>query len=345
MNKEMTVQRSQYAQYRTRKLWTILAGMLVVTLVLSGCGTAATKVYRVGILSGLDFFANTADGFKAKMTELGYVEGQNITYDIQKTNVDPPAEEQILNKFVADKVDLIFVFPTEVSLAAKKAIQGTDIPVVFAQAFTEQGGLVDSVREPGGNITGVRFPGPDLAIKRFEVLIELMPKAKRLWVPYQKGYPNIPPQLEALRPAAAAKGVTLVEAPFANVAELQADLQARAKAADIGMDAILMLAEPLTLTPDDFTAIGKFAADHKLLLGGTSVTMGGYSTVFGVVVDNIAVGQQAAPLADKILKGTTAGTIPLASADSFLKINYKAAQVLHLTVPDGLLRQAVEVAR
>jgi putative ABC transport system substrate-binding protein len=339
------MQHSHYAQNRTRKVWTILVGMIVVTLVLSGCGATATKVYRVGILSGLDFFANTADGFKAKMTELGYVEGKNIIYDMQKTNVDPAAEDQILNKFVTDKVDLIFVFPTEVSLAAKKAIQGTNIPVVFAQAFIEQGGLVNSVREPGGNITGVRFPGPDLAIKRFEVLLELMPKAKRLWVPYQKGYPNVPPQLEALRPAAAAAGVTLVEAPFANVTELQADLQARARSADIGMDAILMIAEPLTLTPDDFMAIGKFAAEHKLLMGGTSIVIGDYSSVFGVVVDNLAVGNQAAPLADKILKGATAGAIPVASAESFLKINYKAAQALNLAVPDGLLRQAVEVTR
>jgi ABC-type uncharacterized transport system substrate-binding protein len=73
--------------------------------------------------------------------------------------------------------------------------------------------------------------------------------------------------------------------------------------------------------------------------------MGDYSTVFGVMVDNIAVGNQAASLADKILKGTTAGTIPLTSAESFLKINYKAAQSLNLAVPDGLLRQAVEVTR
>jgi putative tryptophan/tyrosine transport system substrate-binding protein len=341
--KETTLQRS--AQYRIRKIWTILVGMIVATLVLSGCGATATKVYRVGILSGLDFFANTADSFKAKMTELGYVEGQNIIYDVQKTNVDPAAESKILDKFVADQVDLIFVFPTEVSIAAKQAIQGTNIPVVFAQAFIEQGGLVNSVREPGGNITGVRFPGPDLAVKRFEVLLELMPKAKRLWVPYQKGYPNVPPQLEALRPVAAAAGVTLVEAPFATVAELQADLQARAKSVDIGMDAILMLAEPLTVTPDAFAVIGQFAAEHMLLVGGALMVVGDYSSVFGAMVDNVAVGNQAAPLADKILKGTTAGTIPVASAESFLKINYKAAQALNLTMPDGLLRQAVEVIR
>ena len=30
------------------------------------------KTYRIGILSGLDFFADTADGFKEGMKELGY---------------------------------------------------------------------------------------------------------------------------------------------------------------------------------------------------------------------------------------------------------------------------------
>jgi putative ABC transport system substrate-binding protein len=342
---EATMQSRYDPQRRTRHVGHILVKLIVATLLLSGCSISGPKVYHIGILSGLDFFAPTADSFKAKMTELGYVEGQNITYDFQKTNFDPSTEEQILHKFVADKVDLIFVFPTEVSLAAKKAVEGTNIPIVFAEAFIEQGGLVNSVREPGGNITGVRFAGADLAIKRMEILLELAPKTKRIWVPYQKGYPNVPFQLEALRPAAAALGVTLVEAPFATVADLQADLQSRTTAADIGMDAILMIPEPLTLTPDAFLAIGNIAAEHKLLVGGALMTVGAHSSVFGVMVDNQAVGKQAAPLADKILKGTTAGTIPVVTAESFLKINYKAAQEINLMVPDGLLRQAVEVIR
>ena len=70
--------------------------LLVTTLVMfcvfvSGCGKKTQKVYRVGILSGLDYMANTADGFKAKMTELGYIEGENIVYDHQKTNFDMAA--------------------------------------------------------------------------------------------------------------------------------------------------------------------------------------------------------------------------------------------------------------
>ena len=331
---------------RIRSGWTILVGVVVFSLLLSGCGGAQKpKVYRVGVLSGLDFVADITDGLKVKMTELGYVEGKNIVYDVQKTNFDMDAYKRILKKFVADKVDVIFVFPTEASQEAKAATQGTTIPVVFAFAQIEGMGLVNSVREPGGNITGVRYPGPDLAVKRFEVMHELVPQAKRMLIPYQKGYPIVASQLELVRPAAAAAGITLVEAPAANAAELETIFQAQAKSADASPDAILLLAEPLTVTPDAFTVIGKFAAEHKLPIGGALMSAGGYESVYGVNVQNVAVGKQAAPLIDKIFKGTPTGTIPVVSAENYFQINYKVTQALGLKVSEGLLGQANEIIR
>jgi putative ABC transport system substrate-binding protein len=323
----------------------VLVLVIVMGLLVSGCGAPKPKVYRVGVLSGLDYVAVITDGFKAEMAELGYVEGKNIVYDVQKTNFDMAAYQSIVKKFVDDKVDLIFVFPTEASMEAKAATQGTDIPVVFSFAFIEGAGLVDSVREPGGNITGVRYPGPDIAVKRFEIMRELAPGAKRMWVPFQRGYPSVASQLEVLRPAAAAAGVTLIEFPADNAAELQAELDARAASGDIGMDAILFLAEPLAVTPDAFAVMGKFAYEHKVPIGGALMSVEGYGSVFGVNVDPVKIGKQAAPLADRILKGTKAGTIPVVSGENYFQINYKAAQELGLTVPDGLLSQAAEVIR
>jgi putative ABC transport system substrate-binding protein len=61
--------------------------------------------------------------------------------------------------------------------------------------------------------------------------------------------------------------------------------------------------------------------------------------------DNIEVGQLAAPLVDKIFKGTPAGTIPVITPDPHLHLNFKLAQELGLTVPEGLLNQANEVIR
>jgi putative ABC transport system substrate-binding protein len=330
---------------RARNRWKLFGGLLVFVLLLSGCGAKKPQVYRIGVLSGLGYVADITDGLKAGMAELGYVEGENIIYDVQETDFDMAVYQNILQQFVADELDLIFVFPTEASLEAKAATQGTDIPVVFSFALIEGMGLVDSVREPGGNITGVRYPGPDIALKRFEIMRELAPQATRMLVPYQKGYPIVEPQLEALRPAAEAAGITLIEAPAANAAELEAILQAQVQSDRIGVDAILIVAEPLAVTPGPFAVMGKFAYEHKIPFGGALMAAEGYESVFGVNVENTACGKLAAPLVDKILKGTPAGEIPVVSAESYFEISYRAAQELGMTVPEALLAQADKVVR
>lgn len=332
--------------FQNKRSWlTTVIFVLVIGILLSSCGAEKPKVYRVGVLSGLNFVAAITDGFKEKMTELGYIEGQNIVYDVQKTDFDLDAYKRILKKFVDDKVDLIVVFPTEATMEAKSATQGTNIPVVFTFALIEGMGIVDSVREPGGNITGVRYPGPAIALRRFEIMRELAPQAKRMWVPYQRGYPIVTPQLEILRPAAAAAGVALIEFPADNAAEVQAELDARAKGDDLGFDAILFVVEPLAVTPDAFAVMGKFAAEHKIPIGGAIMEVEGYGSIFGVNVNPIVTGQLTAPLADKVLKGTPAGTIPVVSDENFLQVNYKVAQQLGVTVPEGVLSQADEVMR
>ena len=334
------------SQGKHQKIWAIFSLLIIASLLLSGCGSAAqAKVYKVGILVGLEFVTPIADGFKAGMADLGYIEGENITYDVQVVNFDIPTYQGILKKFVEDEVDLIVVTPTEAAIEAKIIAQDTNIPVVFAFAFTEGMGIIDSVLEPGGNITGVRFPGIDITIKRFEILREIAPDAKRIWLPYQRGYPIVAPQLEALAPLAKAAGVTLIDFPADSPAEIQAELAARSATDDIGMDAILFLVEPLATLPDVFTAVGKFSYDHQIPFGGVYNSIDGYSSLFGVNVDLAESGRLAAPLADKVLKGTQAGTIPASTPENFIQINFTVAQQLGLTVPESLLKQANEIIR
>lgn len=324
----------------------LLFSLLAVVLILSGCGAqAAPKTYRVGILNGFDAFADIAKGFKTKMTELGYVEGQNIVYDIQMSDYDPAKEEQIIKKFVADDVDLIFTFATEAALSAKVGTAETDIPVVFAFGTLEGNDLVESVRQPGGNITGVRFPGPDLSVKRLEILHQLAPQAKRIGIIYNLSYPANKSQLEVLRPAAASWGLSLVEVPVTRVVEIQTDLQTRISAADIGLDAILIITDDLSQSPDGWPMISKFAAEHKIPIAGSAAFEADTGAVFSYIPDTIETGKLAAPLADKILRGTSAGTIPVVSPESRLRLNYVVAQGLGLTVPAGLLSQAAEIIR
>ncbi len=337
---------NNHSQTRTRKGWTILVGVIVISLLLSGCGGGQqAKVYHVGMIFSRTGFEDISAGFKTKMTELGYTEGKNIVYDIQIVNAGTATAEKITQKFVADKVDLILACATTSAVTAKATTQGTNIPVIFAFTTIEGTTLVNNVREPGGNITGVRYPGPELTAKRFEILHEAVPQLKRLYITYQADYPTTKSALEALRPAATAAGVTLVEVPITKVEDIAADLDARAKAADIGMDAILIMPETLSQSAAGWGAISKFAAEHKIPIAGNAVAHAQQGALFSYAPTYSENGTQAALLAIKIFKGTPAGTIPVVSPESQLLLNYKVAQQLGLTVPQGLLGQANEIIR
>jgi putative ABC transport system substrate-binding protein len=324
----------------------LLAILLVAVVLLSGCSQSPEtgKVYHVGILVEARNMDSIIDGFKAKMAELGYVEGKDILYDLNAANFDSSEERRIIKKFTDEKVDLIFAFPTEAATAAKAYTQGTDVPVIFAQSMLEGNNLVESVRQPGGNITGVRDPGPDVTVRRLEILHELAPQAKRVYIPYDLNFPTIPPVLQVLRPAASSLGIELVELNAKNISDIQADLRARNSSGNIGMDAIMTLGQPLTSMPDVFAVLSGFAAEHHIPIGGI-IQNDNERNVFVYESKFYEIGSLAAPLADKIFKGTPAGTIPVVTPEAYLMINYKVAQELGLNVSEGLLSRADEIIR
>jgi len=305
------------------------------------------KIYHVGVLNGYDFFGETTDGFKDGMAELGYIENENIFYDEIKTDVDIKKYDDVVKKFVEDKVDLVLAYPTEASLEAKKVTAGTGIPVIFANANIEGVNLVNSISNPGDNITGVRYPGPDIAPKRLEILLEIAPDAKKIVVPYLKDYPNVPPQLESLHQIVSSLGITLIEAPVLSPRELQEFFDSQILSG-AQIDAILAFAEPVSATPAFVEVYGKFAVDHKIPWGGALVLKKdgyAYESLFGISTDSSAVGRRAAKLADKIFKGIPAGTIPVVSAESFLELNYRAADEMGLKFSENLLNKAQNIIR
>jgi putative ABC transport system substrate-binding protein len=325
--------------------WVLVTLVVIISLVLSSCSAASTpKVYRVGVLASSSFVA-IDDGFKAKMTELGYVENKNIVYIVIQTGTDTAETEAQARKLVADKVDLIFVSGTPNAIAAKAATAGTNVPVLFAYGQLEGIDLVKSVREPGGNITGVRYPGPEMVSRRLQILLEMVPTVKRVWVGYSMAGANTATALEALRPAAASLGITLVEVSATQMEDLGADLAARAQATNLGLDAIITIPDIFNTSTTNFAVINKFAADHKIPLGGGLNFMTTQGALFVNTADLTNVGQLAAPLADKIFKGISAGTIPVVTPEQNLIINYKVAQTLGIVVPEGLLKQASQIIR
>jgi putative ABC transport system substrate-binding protein len=335
------------ATHQNIKISKLFILILLSSLLISSCGRQPPRVYHVGVL-GFIGFAQITDGFKSKMAELGYIEGENIEYDVQLWNVavdSPEVATEIVEKFISDDADLVISFPTEQTVLAKSVTKKTDVPLVFIFAGLEGNELVESVREPGGNITGVRYPGPETTGKRLEILHQIVPDAKRIGLFYQVGYPTTEPALEVLRPLADELGVSLVEIPVSTLEEMRADLDARAKQDDIGVDAFLQMADGLTHSPDGAALVMKFANEHHIPYGGGHYYQADQGAVFAYSPYDFQMGELAAPIADKIFKGTSAGTIPLSTPENHLVINFKVAQELGLTVSEGLLSQAEKIIR
>jgi putative ABC transport system substrate-binding protein len=151
--------------------------------------------------------------------------------------------------------------------------------------------------------------------------------------------------MEVLHPAAETAGVTLIEFPADDAAELQAEFDRLVASGDIGFDAILFIPEPLSTMFDAFEVMGKFAYEHEIPIGGLMMQVGDYGSIFGINVDIPKTAEQAAVLADKILRGTPAGTIPVVSSESYFEINYKVAQEFGLDISEGLLARADNIIR
>src|SRR5687767_8004977 len=120
------------------------------------------------------------DGFKARMAELGYVEGRSIAYVYHGAVApDPKAVEAEVRALLAQKVDLLLTLGTLPTRMAKQAVEGTSIPVVFAPVINPvDEGLVQSVTRPGGNVTGVQN-GTTIP-KALEWLLKLAPRTRKI---------------------------------------------------------------------------------------------------------------------------------------------------------------------
>jgi putative ABC transport system substrate-binding protein len=109
------------------------------------------KVATIGFLGPAtpSVASNLVAAFVDRLSELGWVEGRNLTIEYRWAEGQSERYAKIASEFVALKVDLIVTWATAPVLAAKQATGA--IPIVFAaQMDPVSVGVVASLSRPGG---------------------------------------------------------------------------------------------------------------------------------------------------------------------------------------------------
>ncbi|MTI80922.1 MAG: ABC transporter substrate-binding protein [Firmicutes bacterium] len=326
----------------------VILAVMSLTVILAGCGggnaedtAGETKddVFKVGVSQFVAHPALDLDqkGFLDQMKEEGFIEGDNIEFDIQNSQGDPNLAKTIADKFVADDVDAILSITTPSSQAAAQATKGTDIPVVFIAVSDAVGaGLIKDLDQPTGtNITGVYSADP--VEKQMDLIREFQPNAKTLGVIYNAGEANSVSNVEKIKEYLNGE-MEVVEVPVSSSNEVQAAAQSavdRVDAMFMPQDNTVMSAvEALIKTTQD--------SDTPLYTGDTeSVKKGALATLGN---DEYDCGRQGAEIMASILNGdNVGGIVPQEIRKRTLLINQNAAAEYGLEVPQELLDRADEV--
>jgi putative ABC transport system substrate-binding protein len=312
---------------------------IISSLLLMACGgaQAQAKTYTIGVINYDPGLALIFDGFKAGMADLGYVEGESVTYIYNGVLApDPQVIDREIKSLLAQDVDLFFTLGTLPTLQAKQAVAGTDIPVVFAPVINPvEEGVVESIRQPGGNVTGVQL-GNDIS-KALEWLLTLEPEATKVYTPYNPEGGVSAMSATSLSKAASTLGVELMLDEVSTTEELMAAIETLPE--DV---AIFIVPTPSLKPMSNFIEV---AVKRGIAIGSTNPAQleAGVLVTYGPNL--LSMGEQAARLADQSLQGTAPADLPVETAEYFLSINLKAAEAIGFDIPDKILRQADTVIR
>jgi ABC-type uncharacterized transport system substrate-binding protein len=328
--------RSRSAVIHT-KLWNV--AIMTLMGIISITNAAATeKNLTIGSLNTADQFIDAVQGFKSRMVELGYKEGQNIRYEYHNSQGNAEQLRAMAQKLVQGKADMIVTTSTTGTVAAAKATEGTRIPVVFLSAANTQL-LVKGFSGSGNNLAGISSASLELTAKRFELLRELVPGAKRMVMPVDPKGVNYRMIVEENREAAVRLGFAISELHVRAVDEIASAVGAITRKS---YDVVFSPADTVVSAGIDWVV--KQSIKEKLptitaLL--VNVTRGCLATYAS---DYAELGKQGAVLADKILKGAKPADLPVELPEKIkLSLNLRTAKAIGLKIPKTMLLRADEV--
>jgi putative tryptophan/tyrosine transport system substrate-binding protein len=279
------------------------------------------------------------DGFFQGLQDLGYVNGRNIEISYLSADNNGDRFPTLIDECLSLRPDVIAVTTTPAAKLLKKAT--SSVPIVMVALGDPLGtGLVDSLARPSENITGMSLMVPEMAVKRLELLRELMPRISRVLVLSFLADPIAPIQVKAMEGAASGLGLTLQIQDIRTGDDIptayEAGTRARAEGAVVTEESMFIV-HRARLT--EFAARYKLPTAYPFLL---PVTDAGGLMAYAVHAPELH--RNAAAYVDRILKGAKVTDLPVQQPTKFdLVINLKTAKTLDIEIPPTLLARATEV--
>jgi putative ABC transport system substrate-binding protein len=330
---------NKHSRNRVGNRWTLLIWVVVLALLLPACrGATQPKTYTIGAINLSINLDSSVEGFKEGMTELGYVEGENVTY-IYEGAVGVDKLDAVAQGLVEADVDLILSLTTPATLAAQRATAGTDIPILFVPVTDPVGaGIVGSLTNPGGNATGVTYTTQEG--RRLEWLLQVVPTIEQVYIVYNPEDQSPVLALDSVSEATTGLGVELITREATTLEEAEAAFENIPQEAD----AIFFL--PDSVINENLDGWLEIAIELGLPTSGPNMTTveNGHLTAYGLDL-TISARDQGARLADQILRGTKPADLPVEMAEYFTAINLQTAETIGLDIPDTILRQANVIVR
>ena len=327
---------------------------LLIAASLAGCASSSSASSSAGtsdstagstenvVIGGIQFMEHAAldratEGFKTALADNGYVEGENLTFDLQNAQGDLSNCETIANKLINEGVSLIFANATPAAQAV--AAKTTDIPVVITSVTDpESSGLVESNTAPGGNITGTSDLTP--VQQQIDLLVQLLPDAETIAIMYTGSEDNSIFQAAIAKEAAEAAGLKTVEYTVTDSNSIQSVAQSM-----VGkVDAVYIPTD--NLLAEGMANVAAVCNDNNLpvIVGESGMVENCGLASYGI--DYYNLGYKTGEMAVEILKGADPASMPieyLPTEECELTINQTAADALGITIPDELLAKAVIV--
>ncbi len=284
-------------------------------------------------------FASLVAAFREGLQEHGFVHGRNVWIEHRWAEGHYDELPKLAADLVQRKVSVIAATGGVVTaLAAKKAT--TAIPIVFVVGFDPvQLGLVQSLNAPGGNATGVNIFTTELAIKRLELLKDLLLDVEAIGILVNRGSITTEIEIKDSQVAAQHFGLKFEIYEAKSESDLEAAFEAAVKKRT---SALLVSADPFFTSKRE--RIVALAAQHAV---PTIYPLRVYIQDGGLLSYGTKLSwayQQIGSYAGRILKGAKPSELPVQLPTEFeLTINLKTAKALGLTVPPQLLARAHEV--